>query len=107
MKDILGAAVTLLVGVGIATLNFYISKYILNKKPDKFAMTTLVRQILNIGYLVAVYMLGDFLPCKLTYLLVGAVVGITLPMFIYTRRLIKLNETRLERNLKEEGESDG
>lgn len=107
MKDFLGAAATLLIGVGIATLNFYISKYILNKKPDRFAVTTVIRQILNIGYLVAVYMSGSFLPCKLTYLLVGAVAGITLPMFIYTRKLLKLNEARVEKNLKKEGESDG
>lgn len=107
MKDILGAIITFALGVGIATLNYYISKYFLEKNPDKFAMTTVVKQIFNVGYLVAVYMSGDFLPFKLVYMLIGAVLGITLPMFIYTRKLLKLNEEKRGKSREKEGESDG
>ena len=32
MNDILGAVITFAVGAGIATLNYYISKFILEKK---------------------------------------------------------------------------
>lgn len=107
MKDILGAVIAFAIGLGIAALNYYISKYVLEKNPDKFAMTTIVRQVINVGYLVAVYMSGDFLPCKLTYVLVGAVLGITIPMFIFTRKLLKLNETKRGKSPGKEGESDG
>ena len=107
MKDILGVIITFALGVGIATLNYYISKYFLEKNPDKFAMTTVVKQIFNVGYLVAVYMSGDFLPFKLAYILIGAVLGITLPMFIYTRKLLKLNEEKRGNTREKEGESDG
>ena len=107
MKDILGAIITFALGVGIATLNYYISKYFLEKNPDKFAMTTVVKQIFNVGYLVVVYMSGDFLPFKLAYMLIGAVLGITLPMFIYTRKLLKLNEEKRGNTREKEGESDG
>lgn len=107
MKDILGVIITFALGVGIATLNYYISKYFLEKNPDKFAMTTVVKQIFNVGYLVAVYMSGDFLPFKLAYMLIGAVLGITLPMFIYTRKLLKLNEEKRGNTREKEGESDG
>ncbi len=107
MPDILGAVITFAVGIGIATLNYFISKYFLQKNPDKFAVTTVIKQIFNVGYLVAVYMSGDFLPFKLPYLLIGAVLGITTPMFIYTRRLLKLNEGNRMKSHKEEGESDG
>lgn len=107
MKDILGAIITFSLGVGIATLNYYISKYFLEKNPDRFAMTTVVKQIFNVGYLVAVYVSGDFLPFKLVYMLIGAVLGITLPMFIYTRKLLKLNEEKRGKSREKEGESDG
>jgi hypothetical protein len=107
MPDILGAVITFAVGLGIATLNFFISKYFLEKNPDKFAMTTVIKQIFNVGYLVAVYMSGDFLPFKLSYLLIGAVLGITLPMFIFTRKLLKLNEEKRGKPRGKEGESDG
>ncbi|MBQ8182854.1 MAG: hypothetical protein IJ025_03015 [Clostridia bacterium] len=107
MTDFLGAVITFTAGIGIATLNYYISKYFLEKNPDKFAMTTVVKQIFNVGYLVAVYMFGDFLPFKLSYLLIGAVLGITLPMFIYTRKLLKLNESKRVETREKEGESDG
>ncbi len=106
MTDILGAVITFALGVGIATLNYCISKYFLVKNPDKFAMTTVVKQIFNVGYLVVVYMLGDFLPFKLSYLLIGAVLGITLPMFIYTRKLLQLNEVKRAETRETEGESD-
>ncbi len=107
MTDILGAVITFVLGLGIATLNYYISKYFLEKNPDKFAMTTVVKQIFNVGYLVAVYMLGDFLSFKLSYLLIGAVLGISLPMLIYTRKLLKLNEAKRSETRETEGESDG
>ena len=94
MPDILGSLITFVIGVGIATLNFFISKYFLKKNPDKFAMTTVIKQILNVGYLVAVYMVSDLVQVKLSYLLIGAVLGITVPMFIYTRKLLKLNEEK-------------
>ncbi len=107
MEDILGAVIAFAVGVGIATLNYYISKYFLEKNPDKFAMTTVVKQVINVGYLVAAYVLGDFLPCKLSYVLIGAVLGITLPMFIFTRKLLKFNETKRGESPGKEGESNG
>lgn len=107
MADILGAVITFVLGVGIATLNYYISKYFLEKTPDRFAMTAVVKQIFNVFYLVAVYMLGDFLPFKLSYMLIGAVLGITLPMFMFTRKLLKLNEAKRGESREKEGESDG
>ena len=107
MNDILGAVIAFLIGIGIATLNYYISKYFLEKNPDKIAMTTVIRQLFNVAYLVAIYMLSDYLPCKTMFLLVGAVLGITLPMVFYTRKLLKLNETKREKSRKKEGESDG
>lgn len=107
MIDFLGAVIAFVLGIGIATLNYYISKYFLEKNPDKFAMTTVIKQIFNVGYLVAVYMSVDFLPFKLTYLLIGAVLGITLPMFVFTRKLLKLNGAKRVETREKEGESDG
>ncbi len=107
MNNILGAVITFSIGVGIAALDYLISKYFLEKNPDRFAMTAVVKQLINVAFLVAVYMSADFLPCELIYLLGGAVLGITIPMIIFTRKLLKLNEAKRGASREKEGESDG
>ena len=107
MNDILGAVIAFTSGVGISALNYFISKYFLQKRPDKFAMTTVIKQIINVAFLVAVYAISDYVPCKFMYLIIGAVLGITLPMLIFTRKLLKLNGQKHSDSVNEEGESDG
>lgn len=107
MNDVLGAVITFTAGVGITALNYLVSKYVLQKSPDKFAMTSVIKQIVNVSFLVAVYMLSDYLPWNFTYLIVGAVLGITLPMIVFTRKLVKLNEARCDAPKCKEGEKNG
>lgn len=107
MNDILGAVITFTVGVGVSALNYLISKYFLQKSPDKFAMTSVIKQIINVAFLVAVYMLSDRLPWSFTYLIVGAVLGITLPMLLFTRKLLKLNGEKRSTSDGKEGEKNG
>lgn len=90
---ILGAALSFLGGVGIAALNAALTKAVLKKKPSALASFFTVRQILNIGYLAAVYFLAKVLPWDLFPLLIGAALGITLPSFFFTAQIAKLNDS--------------
>lgn len=102
--DIIGAAATAVIGVIVAFLNFVLSKQMLVKAPQKFALITVVRQIIQIGFLVIVYFIGTRLTdINVTYLLVGAVLGMTVPMLYFTKKLLGLNNmSETSVNRKEE-----
>ena len=71
-------------------------------------IVTVVRQALQIGFLVAVYLVGTRIDSvEITYLLVGAVVGMTLPMLYFTKKLLKVNEKASEAKKEKEAEDDG
>lgn len=106
--DIIGAVITAIIGTLIAFVNYVFSKRVLTKAPEKYSFTTVVRQVLQIGFLALVYFAGT----KLTdadpvYLLVGAVLGLTLPMFYFTKKLLSLNETMTSKEKGKEDTEDG
>ena len=106
IADITGAAVAAAVGFFIAFLNYIISKKVLIKAPEKYSATLIVRQIIQVGYLVAVYFIGSETKiASLTYILVGAVVGMTVPMFLFTKKLLAINDAMKAK--KKEDDSDG
>lgn len=78
-------------GVLVAVINFALSCLVVCKKPEIFPLFTLVRQVLNVGYLVLVWFVTPHTPWSLTPLLVGAVLGITAPMLVFTPRLAALS----------------
>jgi hypothetical protein len=104
--DLIGAAITLALGVLIAVGNYFLSAYMLKKRPEAYAYTTVLRQIVQVLYLVAVLFIGEKTPADVIYLLIGAAVGITVPMFYFTGKLVKLNDA-LNKQRKKDGESDG
>ena len=106
--NIIGAAVAVLCGFLVALVNYILSKTILAKAPEKFSFVTVVRQVIQIGFLVAVYFIGEKIPdVNIMYLLVGAVVGMTAPMVIFTRKLISLNQTINKKEPEKEGDANG
>lgn len=92
MNNIIGAIVCFSAGVVVALVNYAVSKKILSEHPEKLAMSTLLRQVLQVGFLAAVYFIGSQTECSIIYLLMGAAVGITLPMLFLTKKLIAFNE---------------
>lgn len=52
---IFGALLAFFLGIGVSFLNYRISVYMLDKNPARIQVSTLTRQVLHIGYLVAVY----------------------------------------------------
>ena len=108
--DIAGAAVAAVAGLLIAFVNYIVSKNVILKKPEKYSFITVARQVLQVGFLVVVYFIGTEIQIvDLTYLLIGAVLGMTLPMFFFTKKLLEVNEksaVSLNKN-KQEDETDG
>lgn len=106
--NIIGVIVAVVCGFFIAFLNYILSKIILTKAPEKYSLITVVRQVFQIGFLVAVYFVGDKIQSVNTiYLLVGAVVGMTAPMIYFTRKLLMLNRTANKKEPEKEGDANG
>lgn len=106
--SIIGAVVAAITGVLIAYLNYCISKKVLIKTPEKYSLITVARQILQIGFLAAVYLVGTKIQSvDSVYLLVGAVLGMTLPMLYFTKKLLAVNELTAKNKKEKEGDTDG
>ncbi len=87
-----GVLFSLFGGCLISFLNYLLSRYILIKKEKFFSAFGIIRQIFNVGYLVILYFIAPKTPWDLFYLLIGGALGITLPMFYFTAKLVKLSE---------------
>ena len=85
--------ISLLGGVAMASVNYIITNAVMKKKPDMLSMTAVVRQVINVAYLAAVYFVSSAVLSSVAYPLVGAVIGLTVPMFIFTFKLVKKNDS--------------
>jgi O-antigen/teichoic acid export membrane protein len=106
--NIIGAAVAMASGLIVAFANYLLSKKVLIKAPEKYSLVTVVRQILQVGFLVLVYLIGTKTNlAEPVYLLVGAVIGITAPMIFFTKKLLYINNSKSNNKKEKEAESDG
>ena len=106
--NIIGAIVAAIAGVVIALINYIFSKKVLINAPEKYSLITVVRQILQVGFLVVVYFTGTKTQlADPVYLLIGAVLGMTVPMIYFTKKLLLINETEAKEKNKKEDEADG
>lgn len=106
--SVIGAVVAAIIGLLISFLNYFISKKMLNKAPEKYSVVTVFRQILQIGYLALAYFISTKLQTvDSAYILVGAVLGMTLPMLYFTKKLLTVNEKAAKTEEEKEDESDG
>lgn len=105
--NIIGVALATVIGLGVAFLNYFLSKTVLLKAPDKFSLTTVLRQVIQVGYLVLVYFIGNRVEgLNSIYLLVGAVSGMTIPMLFLTKKLLTVNDSiKITKN--REGDENG
>ena len=90
----IGAAFAAAGGVLIAFVTDWISRAALARNPATLPSFFIVRQILNIAYLAALYFLARVLPWGVLPLLIGGALGITVPSFFFARRLVRLNDAR-------------
>lgn len=91
--NIFGAALAFAVGAAIAAANYVFSRYMLMKRPSMYVGMQAVRQVVQVVYLVILFLFGRHTPWDPIWLLVGGALGITLPMFYFTYRLVKFNDS--------------
>ncbi len=106
-QNIIGAVICALAGFLIAFVNYLLSRKILETRPEKFALATVARQVIQVGYLIAVYFIGSKLSVSLAFLLAGAVVGMTVPMFFFTKKLLLFNESLGKKTKNGEEDENG
>lgn len=88
-----GGLLAFCIGAAIAAGNYAFSRYILKRHASKYAGLQIVRQLVQVGYLVLLFALGGRTPWDTVWLLVGGALGVTLPMLWFTYRLVKLNDS--------------
>ena len=91
--NIFGAALAFVAGAAIAALNYAVSRCLLIKRPSMYAGIQIAWQPVQIAYLGALVLFGGYTPWDRLWLLVGGCLGITLPKFWFTYRLVKLNDS--------------
>jgi len=102
-KNFIGALIAFLIGFIISAVNYAISKYILKKHTSKYPYLQFIRLPLQIGYLVVLYFCRGFVPCSVNWLLIGGAMGITIPSFFFTYKLVKINDAQSRKEDKFDG----
>ncbi len=91
--NLFGAFAAFSVGLIIAAVNYALSRYVLKNHTSKYAFVQIIRQMIQVAYLVVIFVVADYTPWDVVWLLVGGGLGITLPMIFFTFRLVKLNDS--------------
>lgn len=104
-NNFVGAVAAFVIGAAICFGNYRLSDYFIKSKPDKFSQVSVIRQAIQIAYILILFFTAKYTPWDQTYVLVGGVLGITLPMFYFTYRLVKTANGKNKD--KKEDENDG
>lgn len=107
ISDLTGAALAFILGLGICFGNYKLSDFFLKKQPDKFSYVSVIRQAVQVVYIVVLFFAAKHTPWDRTYLLIGGALGVTLPMIYFTTRLLKTNNSVKTQTEKKEGEENG
>ena len=89
---LVGFVLALASGAAIAALNGRLARAALQKGAAQLSALFVVRQVLNVSYLAALFLLSGLLPWDMAALLIGGALGITVPSIFFTRRLVKRND---------------
>ncbi len=90
-------------GVVLACLNYFISKRAVKRNNmTLFGVLSVLRSLINIIYLVVLYVIGVRENLDLRFLLFGGAFGITLPLIFLTPRLLRKDDPN-----KKEGDRHG
>ena len=96
--DYIFSALAFICGALLAFLNYRISRCFLKKDEGSFALVSVLRQLLNITFLAALFFIGQYTSLNQLYLLIGGALGITLPMLFFTPRLLRYADERKKEN---------
>lgn len=86
---IVGCILAALPGVLIAWINARLTAKAARSGTTTLSLVPVLRMVLSVGYLALVFFVSPHLPWDSLWLLAGACVGLTLPMFFFTFGLLK------------------
>ncbi|MBR4292158.1 MAG: hypothetical protein IKT54_00895 [Clostridia bacterium] len=89
MTNIIGAAIAFAVALLLSFANYLISRAIMKKSPQYYSFGAIIHQAINVAYMVLLYFIAPKTPFDAVYLLVGAVLGITAGLVLFTSMLLK------------------
>ena len=91
MNSFPGALIAAILGAAVAYANYRITKRAAEKSGSggSLAAAPLLRMLLSAGLLAAVYFIGPLTPWDRVWLLAGAAVGLTVPLFVFTALLVR------------------
>ena len=92
MESLAGAVIAALLGAAVAFLNYRITKRSAEKSGSgslSLAAAPVLRMLLSAGLLAAVYFAAPLTPWDRIWLLAGAAVGLTVPLFVFTALLVR------------------
>ncbi len=92
-SNIFGAIAAFAIGLLLATLSYFVLKFVLRKHPKYYIAAQIFKQVIQILYLFLLFVLGDKTPWDSLWLLVGGCLGVTLPMIFFTAALVKMNDS--------------
>jgi len=102
-SDFVGVVLAFAIGVAIATINYMLSRWILKKRPTWYALMQIVKQWIQIAYMIVLFVFGKYTPWDPVWLLVGGTLGVTIPMFLYTYLLVKFNDSLKRKEASTDG----
>lgn len=115
MRNLPGAGIFFLLGALIAYVNYRLTKRAAERSGQSgsgqsgtlsVASVSVVRMLLSIGLLAAAYLLGPLTPWDRIWLLAGAVVGLTVPMFAFTALLVRQTNRERTASDRPDGQSE-
>ena len=103
-QSLLGGAAAFVFGAVLALVNYLISRAVMRRKPSMFSSTAVIRQLINIGGLAALYVIAPHTPFETLPLVIGGVLGETLPMLFFTFLLLREGKSAGDDNNGKKGE---
>lgn len=90
MGKILWTVIALSIGILMSFAIHYVSVALLKKVGERIlSLVSVVRQVINVSYLVAVYLIFKDASFSVMYVLVGAALGVTVPTVALSFSLAK------------------
>lgn len=86
---IIGGILAALPGLLIAWINARLTAKAAGSGTTTLSLIPVLRMALSVGYLALVYLVSPYLPWERIWMLAGACVGLTVPMFFFTFRLLR------------------
>ena len=89
MQSIAGFLLAAAAGCAAAAVNYLLTRRVMARGAGLIGALSVLRMLLSVGLLAGVWFLAPDTPWDRTWMLVGAAVGLTLPLTVFTYLLVR------------------